>query len=1463
MIHSRRMLALLLSFVTSATFVAAPALAASPQVQRVSSKAVRPLKIIDKFVTKDGRNVTLVGGDIAIVKSPHKTLTVRYLSDVAMDTHGIFRPDRAEEVAALNKPPTPAHPYVNGVVLVVLRSGTGLPNTLSVSRGDLAAKRTYSGDSALNSALAQLGVTHVRRLLTSLGESRLEAMRAQARNASTLLPLENTYVMQITHGTVSAAVTRLRSVNSVLAAEPNFYLSSTIAHPRRMKKAQLAHATMVARSGHDRETMLGERSFSATQSSIPNNYAVAYSAQSSLNAPGVNSIAAYDEIERHFHQLPGSGEIITNVSVGDVVDATTLYDESNTVCSNYDQYLIDQGDVIVPTVAMIGGQHYLELPSLPLIPAYVSDDNGGVSGSGSACGEDPYLEEVGLDFSVMAALPHQLQQSGEVGSGYSDLLGIAPGASYRLVVPGTTASFIPTIAQGPTNADLIGALLGAAEQTPAPNVINMSLGFGFDAYGFPSRFLEEDPALQAAVSYVVAKGIVVTIAAGDGLRMYTNSSVGPSGGTVPLNTVASGGTNIFDDEFSTIPSQVIDSGAIAVGGTTLDDIMSAPPDQPQFAKYRDQLTFPETRWNGMGEFASTYGTRLNISAPSDNILTNDILGTSSNGGTSAAAPMVAAGAAIALQVARLAGKPLKPADVRAFLASTARPVPNVLQADMPITVGPQLDVANAVETLLHDGHVTLHPTLNRVAIAQRYPQESEFTFTTDTDPTNIDLTDAVAEENDIPGQAGSSAYQPITIAPDWEELPAGTKFRVYVQGNSHKVLGTAPWVRVFPQELLAATNQPFFSTQLRTVNLEYQAYSGFRVLASASVALTFAPNNRVLQGVGPAPIVPSVVTGKTIPVQYDISAVDPSFLNQPALIVSFPGRTSTWTSALPGYKAAYSVPITQPKGTIEVPVSALDGGGIYGIAIKLNTWPNILGDYDGALGADAPVTTTTAYTRVATTDSRPPAPILSYQGDANFPQESGHAIDVSYNQPFHVNWDVSNIKGATGATLEISAAGPSVYGNYNVFNNPNGSELDADGTDTGSTYKTNLGGTRGSALVSPWPLMDASEYYTLRVLATSSGGQVIGEAGAVSTIETHGVMPSDGGSLLGGFAVNQGATEGILTSNQLDSTNRVDTSVEIFDPQSTAVNFSLAWASTDAGSYSGGASVPVYMLNGYGMDSGGNAYFGLNKEQWNEYPGAFFPTLEYAPHPQQIPSDPLESCDDCFNLPAYGAEASYQNSDYLLGSQGITPVTFAASSVVPGLGTPIPLPGPATGSSACGGLATGEGMAYSATGSDNSVSLQGVSVWNGGQTIASVPALTGVIPTTCNVSYYNGSFAALAENASTGEGVLYWTPTIGGSLAQSPIWGYVPVTLTQLTGNQVGGWAVMSALSLDYLSNNNATSTLSLMDQNYNYVWYARFGNVDNIPIAYNNRLSATGPGGVIYTIGADGNEIAPFLTGL
>ena len=230
-------------------------------------------------------------------------------------------------------------------------------------------------------------------------------------------------------------------------------------------------------------------------------------------------MGAFAELARRFGQLPGQGVRITNVSVGDLTD----------------QAMADKGDSWVqffgPTTRVIAGQRYLDYPSLPLIPTWTSDERGRLDPRGTVEFVDPNLGEILLDFSVMAPLPSDRQRPEARGDGLTDLLGIAPGAEYRLVVP-----------KDPTISNIYTALLAAAAQQPSPDVITASLGFGFDAVGYPGRYLEDDPIGQSVIASIVQKGIVVCISSNDGTRLYTPTAIGPDGGSAATDRLRPGET---------------------------------------------------------------------------------------------------------------------------------------------------------------------------------------------------------------------------------------------------------------------------------------------------------------------------------------------------------------------------------------------------------------------------------------------------------------------------------------------------------------------------------------------------------------------------------------------------------------------------------------------------------------------------------------------------------------------------------------------------------------------------------------------------------------------------------------------------------------------------------------------------------------------------------------------------------
>ncbi|MFF7189846.1 S8 family serine peptidase [Streptomyces sp. NPDC008222] len=951
--------------------------------------------------------------------------------------------------------------------MVTLAAGTSVTGK-PLAGHRLSTVTPQTDNAAVNAALREVGAETMRAVVpapsqtsgTALGE--IAASQPAANSA-----LSRTYVLQTTDRDSEAVVRRLGKTRGVAYAEPDRYVN-TLNVPGQQLPASVVKAAAQAHA-----TPSGAARTSPDSSGVPTNYALADSAQALLNAGGVDATGAFATLKGKFGQEPGSGEIITNVSIGDLVDQSML-DGSNRAA-------LDSG----ATTILKEGQRYLDLPSMPLIPTYVSDGQGGLSGSASAQGEDNSLGEVLLDFGVMSPLPHDLQRPGREGSGYTDLLGIAPGAKYRLVVPQT-----PTIDQ------IASALMAAANQSPRPNVITASLGFGTDTLGFAGRYLEDDPVIRTVVEHIVKQdGITVVISSNDGTRLFTSAAVGPDGGSTPTDLAAddAAATSLDDVEVSSVPSRDPDTGAIAAGGTTLDDTLADRAGSP---------TVAETRISGFGTFSSGFGSRVNLSAPSDNIpafvhpVRTEFApagGPSDvhvvlNGGTSASAPEIAAAAAVVLQASRLAGHHLTPADVRALLERTGRPVASPQQIDRTLHVGPQIDVTAATQAAL-GSKLKVKPALVRLSVAHRVTRGSlGGMFTETTDPQRIDLGNVASGGN------GEGLVGPVTFAGDVTGLPSGAVAQYRLTEGSTVWRSNTPAIRVTPRQLLAAAGLPIVSTSDRSVKLRYDVLIKGHVVASVSRTVTITASDGAYAE-AQAPTAPPVAPlGRPVTVHYDLSGV--KGLSNPAIAVSGVGH---WNPALgPIFYPAWTQPLTATSGSVTIPASAFHGGaGLYGIGIiqKSATLAN------NVYAEFTPI-------RIGTDTARPAAPLIT---DAN--GTTGHLAAVNRANPvLRLGYDVRAVQGAAAAEVEFSAPGPTTAGNgYNTFDNPNGSQVDHDGINTPSTLHQTLPGTSGTARLNVLKLgLPTSELYNVRVLALDSHHHVVGQASPTAELEVDDGLAPDG-----------------------------------------------------------------------------------------------------------------------------------------------------------------------------------------------------------------------------------------------------------------------------------------------------------------------------------------------------------------
>ncbi|GAA4512355.1 hypothetical protein GCM10023191_077920 [Actinoallomurus oryzae] len=817
-------------------------------------------------------------------------------------------------------------------------------------------------------------------------------------------------------------------------------------------------------------------------SGVPTNEGLTSSLQSYLNAQGVNAVGAFHDAATYLHALPGAGQTITNVSIGDLTD----------------QSMADAGDAYVahygPTTVVKNGQRYLDIPSMPLIPTYVADDNAHLDATGSTEGQDPALGEVLLDFSMMAPLPHDRQRPEATGQGVTDLLGIAPGADYRLVVP-----------KEPSSAGIGAALRAAAAQTPRPDVITASLGFGTDgSLGFPSRWLEDDPTIRATLADIVKSGIAVVVSSNDGTRLALPVSVGPDGGSTPTNRTnsAAAQTDIDDVTPTTTPSVVKDTGVISAGATTLDDTLSS-------SDIRNGV-YPTTRYNGSTAYSSGFGSRVDLATPGDNLPALEHVCSQNcdaqdvsvvlNGGTSASAPMIAAAVADVLQAAKATHQRLTPRQVRDLLVATGRPIAQTPQADQTLHMGTRLDVTAAVEKVL-SRTVRITPSAVRMSVAQRQllPSAQATYFVESTDPAAIDL----AGPADAAGApSGQNAVSPITFGLDMTGDRTGVTYRLQI-GDKGVIPASGPSLRVLPGELLSAAGLPATSEDSRSVNVTFQALRAGRVLASVSRKLTFTANDGTYEQ-AQAPDLPGAVPlGRPVTVHYDLTGV--RGLSSPRLILSSVGHY-TPNAGVDLFRAQWSTPLTEPKGTVTIPASAFaaGGAGIYGVGVEQS-------------GGVYPVYGAFRAIRVgAGAAERPAAPLLGTGRRA-----SVHAVDLTRaNGRLAVSWDVTSVPGADGAQIELMAPAPTLYGTLNTVTNQNGSGRDDNGVDHASTLLRALPSAKGRTTLDLAALnVPTGLQYPVRVIATRHG-RPVGQASPTSFLQYR-----DGDEMSGtveGFTVSGG-----------------------------------------------------------------------------------------------------------------------------------------------------------------------------------------------------------------------------------------------------------------------------------------------------------------------------------------------------
>ena len=245
-------------------------------------------------------------------------------------------------------------------------------------------------------------------------------------------------------------------------------------------------------------------------------------------------------------------------------------------------------------------------------------------------------------------------------------------------------------------------------------------------------------------------------------------------------------------------------------------------------------------------------------------------------------------------------------------------------------------------------------------------------------------------------------------------------------------------------------------------------------------------------------------------IHYDLTGV--TGVNAPQLVISSINHWSPYSAPL--YRIAYSAPLNGLTGSVTVPASVFaDGAGVYGATILQDSNPaRRIG------GVAAPFL-------IYSDQQRPDAPTLAAAAGP-----FGHQVTVARPAPtFRVHWDVNNVDHATGAALEISAPGPTIYNLLNTFTNQFGSVRDANGVDSPSTALVDLPRTSGTTSLDLIKLgVPTSLNYQVRIVATRHG-QPVAQASPASGLEfDDGLTPS--GAQVTDFDINPGSASAVATT---------------------------------------------------------------------------------------------------------------------------------------------------------------------------------------------------------------------------------------------------------------------------------------------------------------------------------------------
>jgi hypothetical protein len=1031
----------------------------------------------------------------------------------------------------------PASAVRPGSVLVAFRAPVSASHAristtaAGARRAGLPADAVKNETTRVNQLLAGLHATNVRHLFTNLPKAELDAARARAMKATGRYLTDLTQMYQVTFPKTindGEAANRLQSSGLVWTAMPDLTYSKPVLDKTNAQPASAAPSAANAALG--------------AAASLPPNYSYATDGQSYNDAASNNVTGGTVAVAKKFGQQPGQGETITNISLGTIDDTSTVQEAS--------------------------GQRFLEQRGFPKIPTFISHDDcpAGTttctvsldgSGTNTSDGQGD-LTEVLLDFSAMAPPPRgdarvvNPQTPGQLG----EILGAAYGANFRLINPLVNS----------TN-DFFAAFLGAGFlQTPKPSVITASIGNGLPPGAFPDDQFEAQTAIRDIVATLTfGQDIFVTISAGDG-QTDTGTAGPPNGTSGPYNISPPGfvapdldSFNPADPDYTylwTSEARLLpDSGANSAGGTTLNDIFNNAPNNTSIPPLQQHTqTTTETRWTGQQNFHTGTGNKLSIAAPADDVLflsqVEDANGNPVNpvdvepeliGGTSASCPEIAAAAAVVRQVARLTGHPLSAVATRDLLAATGHPnaAPTFDLTSAPI--GRTLDLTAAVNRVLSTAGITGAPEMVRMTVAERkaLPGNSGYgrTFYTDTPQdaaartATIDLGQGLsatsAFNNETLAPTGNNLNSPITFGVDAAFLPPAARFAWSLSLGTKTVKVPAaffdssrPSLRLLPTEIFDLLHASPVSSSDQSVLVTARAGGQsitenvtFKALTSATYDNATSPVFRTLatQGVNPA-----------VTVHYDLRGLRNA--TSGVLLVSDIDRALPRAFTDRNIDAhGITIPLGNLVGDVSVPLSQLQGAGVYGLALRgVNHGVQLNGLNGNVDSTSAWIPLRVAPTKAGTPNSPKVLATASGFGAAAPVWWDVADVEAAGSRKFSVSYDVRAVPGARATVVEFSAPSTDFLGSLfignvpavpsaNRFTNPLGDRLDAgnrlgDAGETshrlirGSTHGSATFTTTGAGLTTPTDPASCDHTYQVRVFAADSQGRIIGSSSYTSLL---------------------------------------------------------------------------------------------------------------------------------------------------------------------------------------------------------------------------------------------------------------------------------------------------------------------------------------------------------------------------